>query len=47
MITQQLVDAIYARNRYHRSIDYSKPLQPALSPEETAFLAERLRTPQS
>jgi len=42
---QPLVEAIYARNRYHRSIDYSKPLHPPLAPEEVAFLTEQLRTP--
>jgi hypothetical protein len=40
---QPLVEAIYTRNRYHRSIDYTKPIQPPLSDEETAHLGEQLR----
>jgi hypothetical protein len=46
---QSFVDAIYSRNRYYRSFDYSKPLRPPLSEDETTFLAEQLRarTPAS
>lgn len=40
---QPLIDATYARSRYHYRIDYTRPLQPPLSPEESAWLAERLR----
>jgi hypothetical protein len=39
---QPLIDVIYARNRYYRSIDYTRPVQPSLSDEETAFLAQQL-----
>lgn len=40
---QPMIDAIYERSRYHRSIDYSKPLRPPLSAEETAWLEQRLK----
>ena len=40
---QPLVDAIFARSRYQRDIDYRRPLTPPLSPDEQAFLDERLR----
>lgn len=40
---QPMVAAIYSRYRYHRSIDYSRALTPPFSPEETAWLEERLR----
>jgi hypothetical protein len=40
---QPMLDSIYARARYHRSIDYSKPCAPPLLAEETAFLQEQLR----
>ena len=40
---QAMIDAIYARSRYGRSIDYSQLLVPALSPEDSTWLAERLR----
>jgi hypothetical protein len=40
---QPLVEGVYARSRYHRRIDYTRPLQPPLSDEETAWLAQRLR----
>ncbi len=36
---QPMVEAIYARSRYARSIDYSKPLTPPLSPEEATWMA--------
>lgn len=45
---QPMVEAIYARGRYHRSIDYSRSLSPALTHEEQAWLTERrlaLQTP--
>jgi Protein of unknown function (DUF4058) len=44
---QPLIETIYARNRYHRSIDYTKPLQPPLAETEAVFLAEQLRTRDS
>ena len=40
---QPMIDAIYARSRYFRSIDYSKPPTPLLNPEETAWLEQQLR----
>jgi hypothetical protein len=39
---QPMIETIYQRSRYHRSIDYRKPLQPPLSPEETAWLKKQL-----
>ena len=43
---QPLVEAVYARARYHRSIDYAKPLTPPLGPEESAWLEQQLRARQ-
>jgi hypothetical protein len=43
---QPMVDAIYARSRYARDIDYTRPLQPPLAPEETAWLQEQLKARQ-
>jgi hypothetical protein len=43
---QPLIEAVYARSRYARDIDYSKPLQPPLPEAEAAWLAERLRAGQ-
>jgi hypothetical protein len=40
---QAMVDAIYLRSRYDRSIDYSRPLAPPLGPEQAGWVAERLR----
>jgi hypothetical protein len=40
---QLLVAAIYARSHYDRDLDYARPLQPALTEEDSAWLAERLR----
>jgi hypothetical protein len=40
---QPMVDAIYHRSRYEQSIDYTRPLDPPLGPDETAWLAWRLR----
>jgi len=40
---QPLVDAIYARSRYDRDIDYRRPLTPPLTPAEQAWLDDRLR----
>lgn len=39
---QPLVTALYARSRYESDIDYTRPLQPALSEDESAWLAEQL-----
>lgn len=39
---QPLADAIYARSRYARDIDYRQPLSPPLSADEQAWLEERL-----
>jgi Protein of unknown function (DUF4058) len=41
---QPLVDAVYQRSRYHRSIDYTRPLTPPLAAEESAWLEQQLRT---
>jgi len=43
---QPMLATIYARSRYERSIDYTKPLKPPLTVEETTWLAEQLRTRQ-
>lgn len=40
---QPFVQAIYARSRYERDIDYRKPLSPPLGRSEAAWLDERLR----
>jgi len=39
---QAMIDAIYQRFRYERSVDYSKPLLPPLGSKEAAWLAKRL-----
>ncbi len=39
---QPLVDAVYARSRYDRDIDYRQPLRPPLSPSDTSWLEEQL-----
>jgi hypothetical protein len=38
---QPLVDAIYERSRYSADIDYSQPLVPPLTAEQTAWLQQR------
>jgi hypothetical protein len=38
---QTLIAAIYARSRYDNQLDYSCPLQPALTEEESAWLAQQ------
>jgi hypothetical protein len=43
---QPLVEKIYTRSRYQRDIDYGQPIEPPLSPAETAWLQERLREPR-
>jgi hypothetical protein len=40
---QPLIEAIYEPGRYEEDIDYTKPLKPPLSAEETAWLEQRLR----
>lgn len=41
---QTLIASVYARSRYDRLLDYSRPLQPPLSEEDTAWVAEQLRS---
>jgi hypothetical protein len=41
---QPMIDSIYRRSRYERSIDYSKPLSPPLKPAEARWLEQRLRS---
>jgi hypothetical protein len=41
---QPAIEAIYQRSRYERSIDYSKPLSPPLSPEAAAWLQQQLQS---
>jgi len=43
---QPMIDSIYERARYHRSIDYSKPLPLPLGAEDQAWLTEQLRARQ-
>jgi hypothetical protein len=40
---QPMVEAIYQRSRYERSIDYTQPPTPPLAPEEAEWLAGQLR----
>jgi hypothetical protein len=40
---QPMIEAIYQRSRYARSIDYSRPLTPPLSREESAWLERQRR----
>ncbi len=44
---QPLIDGIYQRSRYERSIDYTRPLNSPLGPEESAWLEQQLRARQS
>ena len=44
---QALIEAVYDRSRYDERIDYSKPLDPELSAEEVAWLAETLKARES
>jgi hypothetical protein len=41
---QPMIDAIYRRYRYERSIDYKRPTPPPLSSEEAAWLEKQLRS---
>jgi len=43
---QPMIEAIYQRSRYERSIDYTRPLNSPLGPEESAWLETQLRTRQ-
>jgi Protein of unknown function (DUF4058) len=38
---QPLIETIYERSRYARRIDYTKPLDPPLAPEQAAWIQER------
>jgi hypothetical protein len=40
---QPLIEGIYQRYRYERSIDYAKPLSPPLDDEQAAWLERQLR----
>ncbi len=40
---QPMIEAVYARSRYHDDIDYSQPLAPPLTGEQLAWLEGRLR----
>ncbi len=40
---QPMIEAIYERSRYGRSIDYTRPLSPPLGPDDTAWLERRRR----
>jgi hypothetical protein len=40
---QPLIATVYTRSRYDRRLDYSRPLQPPLTEEESTWLAEQLR----
>jgi hypothetical protein len=41
---QPLIEAVYARSRYFRDVDYTRPLRPPLTDTETAWLQEQLRS---
>jgi hypothetical protein len=40
---QPTIEASYARSKYYRTIDYSKPIMPPLAAEDELWLRERLR----
>ena len=40
---QPMIDSIYQRSRYERSIDYRRPLAPPLDAAETLWLEKQLR----
>ncbi len=44
---QPMIDGIYQRSRYERSIDYSKPLIPFLGAADTAWLKQQLQARRS
>jgi Protein of unknown function (DUF4058) len=43
---QLMIEAIYARSRYYRSIDYARPLNPPLAAEESSWLEQQLLSRQ-
>lgn len=43
---QPMVEAVYVRARYGRSIDYARPLEPPFTAEEQSWLTERLKVRQ-
>jgi hypothetical protein len=43
MDLQPMIDTIYRRWRYDQSIDYTQPLAPPLSPEQTTWLKQQLK----
>jgi hypothetical protein len=47
LAVQPLVDAVFARSRYGRLLDYRHPLQPSLTAAESAWIEEHLREWQS
>ncbi len=40
---QPMVETIYSRSRYHRSIDYSRGLDPPLPPDDATWLEQEVR----
>jgi hypothetical protein len=44
---QPMIDAIYKRSRYDRSIDYSTPLTPPLGAAENCWMEHRLQARHS
>jgi hypothetical protein len=44
---QPLIDGIYRRSRYSQSIDYTRPLKPALKGDDARWFRERLRQSRS
>ena len=44
---QPLVDGVYERSRYSQDIDYSRPLTPPLTAEQTAWLRNRVHAAPS
>ena len=44
---QPMMETIYQRSRYERSIDYTKPLTPPLRPGEARWLAQQLGASRS
>ena len=44
---QPMIEAIYQRSRYERSIDYSRPLTPPLEAAATAWLEQQLQARRS
>jgi hypothetical protein len=44
---QPLVGSIFERNRYREDIDYTRSLDPPLTPEQAAWMAKRLEDEES